>query len=186
MSLTTLTNAKSKSAWDTELDLLLFSLGAPALNQAMQTYGINVLKVREVARTPDITAAPQMPRAVEGMVCMRGRLVPVVNLATYFGIAVKAMPPTMIVAEYNGQIQGLLVDAVDRIVRLPWASVKKPPALLSPEAGSLVTAVGELADGRLVMMLDVEGNSHTLPITRPFRNGSPSLAHITPLKVSAS
>jgi two-component system chemotaxis response regulator CheV len=62
----------------------------------------------------------------------------------------------MIVTEYNGSTQGFLVAAVDTILRLDWSSVKVPPDMLMQQAGGFVTAVTELADGRLVMMLDVE------------------------------
>jgi two-component system chemotaxis response regulator CheV len=62
----------------------------------------------------------------------------------------------MIVTEYNGHTQGFLVEAVDTILRLDWSSMKVPPDMLNNQMGGLVTAVTELADGRLVMMMDVE------------------------------
>ena len=63
----------------------------------------------------------------------------------------------MIVTEYNGQTQGFLVEGVDTILRLDWAQMRVPPAMLaSSTLGGLVTAITELPDGRLVMMLDVE------------------------------
>jgi two-component system chemotaxis response regulator CheV len=62
----------------------------------------------------------------------------------------------MIVTEYNGQTQGLLVEAVDTILRIDWSAMRVPPQMLAGKAAGLVTAVTELADGRLVMMLDVE------------------------------
>jgi two-component system chemotaxis response regulator CheV len=62
----------------------------------------------------------------------------------------------MIVTEYNHHTQGFLVEAVDTILRLDWAQMRVPPEMLSNGLGGLVTAVTELADGRLVMLLDVE------------------------------
>jgi len=62
----------------------------------------------------------------------------------------------MIVTEYNGHTQGFLVEAVDTILRLDWAAMRVPPDMLTAQMGGLVTAVTELADGRLVMMMDVE------------------------------
>jgi two-component system chemotaxis response regulator CheV len=62
----------------------------------------------------------------------------------------------MIVTEYNGHTQGFLVGEVDTILRLDWAEMKVPPSMLVARMGGLVTAVTELHDGRLVMMLDVE------------------------------
>jgi len=60
------------------------------------------------------------------------------------------------VTEYNGHTQGFLVEAVDTILRLDWAQMRVPPEMLTANLGGLVTAVTELADNRLVMMLDVE------------------------------
>jgi len=97
-----------------------------------------------------------MPASVEGMVSLRGILVPVVDLAKYANVTVLAQPEIMVVTEYNGRTQGFLVDAVDTILRLDWSSMKAPPDMLITKTGGFVTAVTELADGRLVMMLDVE------------------------------
>jgi two-component system chemotaxis response regulator CheV len=62
----------------------------------------------------------------------------------------------MIVAEYNGHVMGFLVGALDNILRLDWSAMRAPPDIINGNLGGLVTAVTELADGRLVMMLDVE------------------------------
>jgi len=97
-----------------------------------------------------------MPVAVKGMVSLRGALVPVVDLAEYIGIQPAIPRDVMIVAEYNGRTQGFLVEAVDTIMRLDWSQMRVPPDMLSSNLGGMVTAVSELADGRLVMMLDVE------------------------------
>lgn len=107
-------------------------------------------------RTPPITAAPDMPAAVEGMVSLRGALVPVVDLAKYAGVQTDTPRDIMIVTEYNGHTQGFLVEAVDTILRLDWGMMRVPPEMLVAQMGGLVTAVTELADGRLVMMMDVE------------------------------
>jgi two-component system chemotaxis response regulator CheV len=97
-----------------------------------------------------------MPSSVMGMVSLRGVLVPVIDLVRYTGIASDTTPEVMIVTEYNGRTQGLLVAAVDTILRLDWAKMKVPPAMLAQNMSGLITAVTELADGRLVMMMDVE------------------------------
>jgi two-component system chemotaxis response regulator CheV len=149
-------DARTKLAGANKLEILLFTLGTDAATGRKETFGINVFKVREVMRIPEITRAPDMPPAVEGMVSLRGALVPVVDLAKYIGIATEAPPAIMIVTEYNGQTQGFLVGEVDTILRLDWAEMKVPPAMLVAKLGGLVTAVTELKDTRLVMMLDVE------------------------------
>lgn len=149
-------DARTKLAGNNKLEILLFSLGQDSTSGRRETYGINVFKVREVMRTPEITRAPEMPASVEGMVSLRGILVPVVDLAKYANVTVTTQPEIMIVTEYNGRTQGFLVEAVDTILRLDWSSMKVPPDMLVTKTGGFVTAVTELADGRLVMMLDVE------------------------------
>lgn len=149
-------DARARLAGTNKLEILLFSLGVDTRSGRRETYGINVFKVREVMRTPEITRAPDMPAAVEGMVSLRGRLVPVIDLARHASVEVDGEPQIMIVTEYNSQTQGFLVGAVDTILRIDWSSMKVPPSILTQQTGGLVTAVTELRDGRLVMMLDVE------------------------------
>jgi two-component system chemotaxis response regulator CheV len=149
-------DARTKLAGTNKLELLLFSLGTDSRTGRKETFGINVFKVREVMRTPPITAAPEMPETVEGMVSLRGVLVPVVDLGKYAHVSAAEPREIMIVTEYNGHTQGFLVEAVDTILRLDWAQMKVPPEMLTARMGGLVTAITELADGRLVMLLDVE------------------------------
>ena len=149
-------DARTKLAGTNKLELLLFSLGTDNRTGRKETFGINVFKVREVMRTPPITAAPEMPDAVKGMVSLRGILVPVVDLSQYAHVDSDQPREIMIVTEYNGRTQGFLVDAVDTILRLDWAQMKVPPDMLTARMGGLVTAITELPDSRLVMLLDVE------------------------------
>jgi two-component system chemotaxis response regulator CheV len=149
-------DARTKLAGTNKLEILMFSLGLDQRTGREETFGINVFKVREVMRIPKITRAPDMPESVEGMVSLRGALVPVIALAKYAGIQTDDKPEIMIVTEYNGHTQGFLVKAVDNILRLDWSAMRVPPAMLVAELGGLVTAITELKDGRLVMMMDVE------------------------------
>lgn len=149
-------DARTKLAGANKLEILLFTLGTDTSSGRKEIFGINVFKVREVMRIPEITRAPDMPPAVEGMVSLRGALVPVVDLAKYIGIQTDTPPSIMIVTEYNRQTQGFLVGEVDTILRIDWSDMKVPPAMLTAQMGGLVTAVTELKDNQLVMMLDVE------------------------------
>ncbi len=149
-------DARTKLAGTNKLEILLFTLGTDSRTGRKETFGVNVFKVREVMRVPAITHAPDMPSSVEGMVSLRGVLVPVVDLVKYSGVETDQKPEIMIVTEYNGHTQGFLVEAVDTILRLDWAAMRVPPDMLTAQMGGLVTAVTELTDGRLVMMMDVE------------------------------
>jgi two-component system chemotaxis response regulator CheV len=133
------------------MEILLFSLGT------RETFGINVFKVREVGRTPHITRTPNMPRGVEGLVSLRGNVIPVLSLISFLehdDVPVER-GQTMMVAEYSKRTLGFLVHEVDRIIRVDWEKVRAPESVLSSNQG-LITAITELENGTLVSLLDVE------------------------------
>ena len=148
--------ARATLAGTNKLEILLFSLGADDAAGRSETFGINVFKVREVMRAPAITRPPDMPAMLEGMVSLRGTLLPVVSLARYAGLSTAKRGEIIIVAEYSGHMLGFLVESVSAILRLDWSAMRVPPQLVSSRAGGIITAVTELPDGTLVMMLDVE------------------------------
>jgi two-component system chemotaxis response regulator CheV len=138
-----------------QMEILLFSLGT------RETFGINVFKVREVSQTPAITRTPNMPVGVEGVISMRGHIIPVISLATFIhSEGAGRRCESMIVTEFNRGSHAFLVDSVDRIIRVDWEKVRSPEkSSLAGTSGSqqgLVTAVTELEDGKLVSILDVE------------------------------
>jgi two-component system chemotaxis response regulator CheV len=147
---------RTRLAGTNRLEVLLFSLGKDAQTGREETFGVNVFKVREVMLVPEITHAPDMPPAVEGMVSLRGNMIPVINLPEFCGVQTEEKPSILIVTEYNKNVQGFLVHSVDTIERLAWEDVKVPPAMMAQQHGGLVTAVTELKDKRLVMIMDVE------------------------------
>ncbi len=147
---------RTRLAGTNRMEILLFSLGTDKESGRKEVFGINVFKVREVMHVPDITRAPDMPESVEGMVSLRGITIPVINLPKYCGIPLDKKPSIMIITEYNKNVQGFLVDSVDNIERLAWDEVKAPPSMMNSQHGGLVTAVTDLGDKGLVMIMDVE------------------------------
>lgn len=133
------------------MEILLFSLGG------QETFGINVFKVREVTLTPRITKTPHMPAGVQGVISLRGSVIPVIDLGAIVGVDSDSDQrcSTLMVTEFCGRIQGFLVNDVDRITRVEWDQVKCPDPTLAGADG-LVTAITRLPDGRLVSILDVE------------------------------
>jgi two-component system chemotaxis response regulator CheV len=144
-------DARTRLAGSNQMEILLFSLGTN------ETFGINVFKVREVGRTPHITRTPNMPRGVEGLVSLRGNVIPVLSLSSFLELdnPPKDLGGSMMVAEYSKRTLGFLVHEVDRIIRVDWEKVKAPESVLNSNQG-LITAVIELGDGHLVSILDVE------------------------------
>ncbi len=147
---------RTQLAGTNRLEVLLFSLGQDIGTNRDEVFGINVFKVREVMHVPEITHAPDMPESVEGMVSLRGAMVPVINLQKFCGVETEEKPKILMVTEYNKNVQGFLVHSVDNIERLDWDEVKAPPPMLTSRLGGLVTAVAELENKNLVMIMDVE------------------------------
>lgn len=147
---------RTQLAGTNRLEVLLFSLGKNSSTERDEVFGINVFKVREVMHVPEITHAPDMPESVEGMVSLRGAMVPVINLQKFCGVNANEKPKILMITEYNKNVQGFLVHSVDNIERLDWDEVKAPPTMLASRLGGLVTAVAELENKRLVMIMDVE------------------------------
>lgn len=140
---------RSRMIGNNRLELLLFRLCDG------HTYGINVFKVREVVRTPELTPLPGATARVRGVTMMRGQSICVMDLTLAVGCG--AFPDAgggyVIVTEFNRTVQGLLVQDVERIVSLDWEAMLPVPEVR--DGGHYLTAVTRV-DDRLVGVLDVE------------------------------
>lgn len=144
-------DARTKLAGSNRMEILLFSLGTH------ETFGINVFKVREVSKTPAITKAPHMPAGVEGLISLRGNVIPCVSLSKVMNLAdaPSELGGSMMVTEYSKRTLGFLVHGVDRIIRVEWDKVRAPESVTSG-SHAYITAITELPDGKLVSIVDVE------------------------------
>ena len=149
-------NQRTQLAGANRLEILLFSLGKDSTTGREEVFGLNVFKIREVMHVPNVTSAPDMPPGVKGMVSLRGQMIPVVDLGHFCNMSVEKEPKVLIVTEFNRSTQGFLVDSVEQILRMDWSEIKVPPAMMANQLGGLVTAVTELPDDRIVMVLDIE------------------------------
>jgi two-component system chemotaxis response regulator CheV len=144
-----LVDQKARLAGSNRMELLLFSVGG------RETFGINVFKVREVCELKSITPTPNMPAGVEGIISLRGAIIPVIGLARCLNMEHVGEGGKLIITEFSSSTQAFLVAEVDRIVRVDWDQVRSPQSNVLGGAG-LVTALTELPGGRLVSILDVE------------------------------
>lgn len=142
-------DARTNLAGSNKMEILLFNLGSE------EKFGINVFKVKEVCTAGKITRTPNMPSGVEGIVSLRGHVMPVLNMASFMNIHPADKHQTMMVAEYNSHILGFLVQDVDRIIRVDWDKVRATEGMMSDKS-ALISAITELPDGSLVSILDVE------------------------------
>jgi purine-binding chemotaxis protein CheW len=134
---------------DQELQLVIFRL-------AKEEYGLPITKVQEINRLVPITKLPQTPVFMEGIINLRGRIIPVVDLRKRFQLEVSEYDDDsrIIIVEVNGQTVGIIVDAVAEVVRLSAASVEPPPPSFILDA-KYIQGVGKLED-RLLILLEID------------------------------
>lgn len=142
-------DARTNLAGSNKMEILLFSIGSNEI------FGINVFKVKEVTRAVRITKTPNMPHGVDGIVSLRGHVMPVLNLATFMGLGNPEEQKVMMVSEYSRHVLGFLVRDVDRIIRVDWDKVRAAEGMVTNNS-NLITAITELPNGSLVSILDVE------------------------------
>jgi purine-binding chemotaxis protein CheW len=132
-----------------EAQLVVFKLGA-------EDYGIEIGEVREIIRKREITPMPKQPPYVEGVINVRGTIIPVVNLNKRFGLQSDASthPHTIIVESRDGLI-GMLVDAVSEVIRVPPDQIHPPPSVTTGANSEYLRGICRLGE-RLLIYLDVE------------------------------
>ena len=131
------------------LELLMFRLAG------RQLFAINVFKVQEVLQLPKLTLMPHRHPHVCGVVNLRGKTLPVIDLSRAIGMRALVPGPdsTIIVTEYNRSVQAFLVGGVDRIVNMNWEAILPPPA--SAGRSHYLTAISKVEE-QLVEIIDVE------------------------------
>lgn len=141
-----------------ELEVVEFQLNTPTVASQVQMgyYGINVAKVKEIVMVPEILTIPMTHPAVAGAINLRGQVITLINLAKWLGLpATVTKKSRVIVTEFNGVVNGFIVDAISRIHRLSWEQVVPPPADVALSLGDCLTSVVKI-DERILLMLDFE------------------------------
>ncbi|WP_027390375.1 chemotaxis protein CheV [Chrysiogenes arsenatis] len=142
-----------------ELEIIEFQINKiqPDGSVKVGYYGINVAKVREIIKPPETTDYPNSHPCVTGIFNLRGRLIPLIDLAGWLGITTdnKMEDKRIIVTEFNQMFNGFSVDNVSRIYRISWENVESPSQFLEGGGNDCVVAVVRLED-RLIMLLDFE------------------------------
>lgn len=132
-----------------ESQLVVFTLAA-------EEYALPITKVQEINRIVAITKLPQTPDFMEGIINLRGRLIPVIDLRKRFFLALADYTDDsrIIVVEIGKQTVGIIVDAVTEVVRLQSDSIEPPPTAFAIES-QYIQGVGKL-DNRLLILLDLD------------------------------
>ena len=122
-----------------------------------EEFGIDILKVEEIIRVISVTKIPNAPDFIEGVINLRGKVIPVIDLRTRLNRARKEHDNNtrVIVVEVNGLTVGFIVDSVREVLRIPKSIIEPPPSLVTGIDSEYITAIGKLED-RLLILLDLE------------------------------
>ena len=132
-----------------ELHIVGFRIGR-------ETFGVPIALVHEIVRLPEITSVPDSPDYVEGVINLRGKIVSVVDLRKRFGEKqiTANKKNRILVAEVDGKMVGLIVDAASEVIKIPDHEVDLPPSVFEEGELNYVTGVGKL-NGRLIILIDL-------------------------------
>jgi purine-binding chemotaxis protein CheW len=124
-----------------ELHIVGFQVGR-------ETYGVPITSLHEIVRVPEITAVPDAPEYLEGVINLRGKIVSVMDLRKRFGEKQASLKKQnrILVVEHGGRLAGLIVDSASEVLKIPADAVEPPPAVFQE---------GGLNCGRLVVLLDM-------------------------------
>jgi len=139
----------SRQAHEEFLQLVGFKVGK-------EEFGIDILRVQEIIRAQQLTRVPNSPEFMEGVMNLRGKIIPVIALRKRFGL--EEVPPDrqnrIVVVEIQGTVLGFIVDAVSEVLRIPADTVEPPPRLGLVDR-EYVSGVGKVGD-RLLILLDAD------------------------------
>src|SRR5579864_6634576 len=121
-----------------------------------ETFGVPINIVHEIVRVPEITAVPDAPEYVEGIINLRGKIISIVDLRKRFGEThiESGRKNRILVAEIDHKMVGLVVDAASEVIRLPQTEIEAPPEVFEESELKYVTGLGKL-NGRLVILVDL-------------------------------
>jgi purine-binding chemotaxis protein CheW len=141
-------NAKS----DELIQLVSFML-------ADEEYGVEVLKVREIIRMPTITKMPNVPQHVEGIINLRGKVIPIISMRRRFGLMENENNSNtrIIIMDVCGTLTGFIVDAVSEVIRIHSSEIQPPPSMMMSGGGAqeFITGVFNHAE-RLLIIMDID------------------------------
>ncbi len=121
-----------------------------------ETYGVPITSLHEIVRVPEITAVPDAPPYMEGVINLRGKIVSVIDLRKRFGEKqiVAGKRNRILVLEHHGKLSGLIVDSASEVLKIPAADIESAPAVFQEGRLNCVTGLGKY-NGRLIVLLDM-------------------------------
>ena len=124
---------------------------------ANEEYAVDILNVQEINRITEITKVPNAPDYVEGVVNLRGKVIPVINLRKKFRLPEKNSDDTtrIIIMDIQGVTNGLIVDSVSEVLRIPADIVEPSPPVTSNASSTFIKGIAKL-EKRLIILIDID------------------------------
>ncbi len=121
-----------------------------------ETFGVRIGSVREIVRVAEITTVPNAPDNIEGVINLRGKIIPVMDLRKRFGQGeiISDKKNRILVVELENKLLGLIVNSASEVLKIPPSEIEPPGTVFADGESSYVTGVGKLA-GRLIILLDI-------------------------------
>ena len=121
-----------------------------------EEYGVDISQVQEIIRMVEITHVPRAPHFMEGVINLRGQLIPIIDLRTRFGMKrIDATKSTrIIVTEIGSKRVGIVVDSVSEVNNIPIENVEEAPEMIAGVGTEYIQGVGKMGE-RLIIMLDL-------------------------------
>lgn len=122
-----------------------------------EEYGVDVRQVQEIRRVGEITAVPRAPEFVRGVINLRGRILPVLDLKRKLGLGEVEIQRSarIVVVRVQDRVLGLLVDGASQVLKVPLSRIEPPPDEVVERGGDYIRAVAKLED-RLIILMDLE------------------------------
>ena len=122
-----------------------------------EEYAVDILSVQEINRITEITKVPNSPDYVEGVINLRGKVIPVINLRSKFGFEAKATDDDsrIIIMEIQGIVNGVIVDSVSEVLRIPASAMEAAPAVASDTISQYIKGLAKL-ENRLVILVEID------------------------------
>ena len=122
-----------------------------------EAYGIDIGAVRSIIRMQEITNVPRAPEFVDGVINLRGKVIPVVDLHRRFGLpsTEQTKDSRVVAVDINGQDIGMVVDAVTEVMRIPVSSVEPPSSVIITDDSDYLMGIAKV-DDRLIILLELE------------------------------
>lgn len=130
-------------------------------NLSSETYGVDISAVREIIRMQVITEVPRTPDFVEGVINLRGKVIPVIDLHKRFDLPLveETSNTRIMVVEVENVTVGMIVDSVSEVLRISKDSIDPPPPVISGVDSAYLRGVGKLED-KLIILLDLNQVLH--------------------------